>query len=347
MCSLALTGAAFQMRQQAQRVSDLRFGHLGGEGGGLEAFSLTYSRTEGLMLAYNAGSLAGLLSEKPRTVHDTPWGLYLYPSLLLGSQQSTVNQTGYNYTAAGFTAGADYRVWDHLVAGLATGYSNTSAGFYGSGGSVQTNTWPITAYTAYLGRSWYAYGSLGYSLNLVDLERNINFDGLHRTAKGSTTGHQLNAYAEAGYDVKAKKVIFTPVVSLAYSGLWVDGYTEKGAGALNLKVGSQSADSLQTGVGAKVAAPIKRGAVTVVPQAYATYQHEFANGSRGLNASLNQPGGAFTWRTEAPRRDFALVGARVDINTGKNFQIGLNYNAEVGRGGSTAHSIYGGVRWHF
>lgn len=100
-------------------------------------------------------------------------------------------------------------------------------------------------------------------------------------------------------------------------------------------------------MGLKVAAPLKRGPVTVVPQAYATYQHEFANASPGLNASLSQGGGAFTWRTDAPKRDFAVVGAKVDLMTGKGFQMGINYNAEVGRGGSTAHNVYGGVRWNF
>ena len=49
--------------------------------------------------------------------------------------------------------GADFRLRDNLVVGLATDYSNTDAGFYGSGGNVQTNTWPLTAYAAYLGRS--------------------------------------------------------------------------------------------------------------------------------------------------------------------------------------------------
>jgi len=37
----------------------------------------------------------------------------------------------------------------------------------------------------------------------------------------------------------------------------VDGFTEGGAGSLNLKVDSQQADSLQTGVGAKVAVPLQ------------------------------------------------------------------------------------------
>ena len=82
--------------------------------------------------------------------------------------------------------------------GLATGYSNTSSGFYGSGGSVNANTIPFNAYAAYFPGSLYAYGSVGYALNLYDLKRGINFGGLARTASSSTTGNQFNLYGETG-----------------------------------------------------------------------------------------------------------------------------------------------------
>ena len=53
--------------------------------------------------------------------------------------------------------------------------------------------------------------------------------------------------------------------------------------------------------------------MTVVPQAYAFYQHEFANGSRGLNASLSQGSSTFTFQTDAAAQNYALVGASVTV----------------------------------
>ena len=50
---------------------------------------------------------------------------------------------------------------------------------------MEANTWPLTAYAAYLPESFYAYGSLGYALNLYDLERDITFGGLNRNATSS------------------------------------------------------------------------------------------------------------------------------------------------------------------
>ncbi|MCX8021677.1 MAG: autotransporter domain-containing protein [Syntrophorhabdaceae bacterium] len=347
LSTLAFTGTSFQMRQQAQRVSNLRLGSLA-KGSALTSFNLSYSSQLGMMLAYNSASLSGLQDPLPETSAKSvkPWGFYIYPSLVFGDKQSSENQTGFKFTSSDLTAGVDYWMEEKLVVGFATGYRHTDADFYSYGGSIQAKTWPVTFYAAYLDRSWYAFGSLGYTLNLFDIERNINFGALHRKAKGNTVGHQLNAYTEGGYDLKTGCMVITPMASLAYSGLWVDGYGEDGAGALNLGIRSQKVDSLQSGVGLKVSTPFRRGSVNVVPQAYASYQHEFANRSRSINASITQ-GDTFTWRTDNAKQDFAVVGARVDILTGKSFQMGINYNAEVSQGIPTVHSIFAGMRWEF
>jgi uncharacterized protein with beta-barrel porin domain len=350
LSNLAFTSASFQMRNQAQRLTDLRFADWAAalEGGVLAEVNPFGSRQfSGLMLAFNSPSLSGMITQERPSVSATSWNVYLYPSVILCNQQTTANQTGYTFYMAGFTLGADYRVQDNLLVRLSTGYSYTNADFKGSVGGVQTNTLPLTVYAAFLEQSFYAYGSLGYTLNLFNQQRGIQFGGLKRIADSSTTGNQLNAYGEAGYDLKPNPFIVTPVVSLAYSGLWLNGYGESGAGSLNLDVASQNATSLQTGVGLKVVAPCRVGGATMIPQVYATYQHEFATNSRGLIASLSQGGGTFTFQTDAPSRDFAVVGAKLDLLTRKNLQFSLNYSAEVGRVSYLAQSIYAGVRLVF
>jgi uncharacterized protein with beta-barrel porin domain len=350
--TLAFAGDNLQKRILSQRITNLRFGgqEIGGVSGLPGSFSFNGSRAGGLMLAFNSSNLAGLLtSEKQAGLvpSESRWGVYLDPALVLGAQQSSLHQTGFNFSIAGFNAGADYRVRDDLLVGLASGYSHTDANFRGSGGNVQANTWPLTAYVAYLPQSFYACGSLGYALNLFNLERDISFGNLNRTAKSSTTGNQFNVYGETGYDLKVKRLVVTPVLSLAYSKLWVDGFTEDNAGALNLQVSRQNAQSLQTGVGGKIALPIKRNSVVTVPQVYAIYQHEYSNSSRGLDTRLSQAGKTFVLQTDTPHRNFAVVGANVNILTQKNLKIQLDYNAEVGRGNYTAHYVSSGVRWEF
>ncbi|MDD5643448.1 MAG: autotransporter domain-containing protein, partial [Syntrophales bacterium] len=348
LASLGLTGARSQMRNLAEFITNGRFGTRAVQSAfGVDSLGSSGISGAGLMLAYNGSSLAQLLTGSKGGTTASPWGFYLLPNLLLGSQASTLNQTGYAFTGAGFTLGGDFRVRDDLLVGAATGYNHLGASFHGSGGYLENNNWPITAYAAYLPQSFYAFGSLGYSLNLFTLNRNISFDGVSRHAKSSPTGHQFNGYGEAGYDLKWRRLVVTPFASLAYSRIWVNGFKEDGANSLNLQVNSQSAASLQTGVGAKISLPIKRNATLMVPQFYASYQHEFADDSRGLDARLSQGGSTFTWLTEEPRRDYAVLGTNVTLGIRKNVRAQLDYNVEVGRGIYTAHSLTAGLRWEF
>ena len=351
LANLGFVAATFQVRNLATRTTNLRFvqgessGSSGLTSGGL---NFNYSKLDGLMLAYNGASLSNLFSaRKEFQAPESRWGLFADGGAAFGSQNSSVNQTGYNFSLGGLTVGADYRLRDNLLVGLATGYSNTNSGFYGSGGSVTANTIPFNAYAAYFPGSLYAYGSLGYALNLFDLKRGISFDGIARAATSSTTGNQFNLYGETGYDLKLSRFILTPSATLAYSTLWVDGFTEQGAGALNLKVASQSANSVQTGVGGRLTVPLNVASVKVVPQGYAFYQHEFANGSRGLDASLSQGSSTFNFQTDAAKRNYALVGASVTAGLKKNLYAQVNYNAEVGRSNSTAQYVNAGLRYEF
>jgi outer membrane autotransporter protein len=349
LTNLGFVAATFQMRNLATRTTNRRFvqGESGSSltGGGL---SFNYSRLDGLMLAYNGASLANLFSaRKEFQAPESRWGLYADGGAAFGRQHSSTNQTGFNFNLGGMTLGGDYRLRDNLLVGLATGYSNTSAGFNGSGGSVSANTIPFNAYAAYFPGSLYAYGSLGYALNLFDLKRGISFDSLARRASSSTVGHQCNLYGETGYDLNLSRFILTPAATLAGSVLWVGGFAEQGAGALNLKVAAQNAASVQTGLGGRLTVPLQVGSVKVVPQGYVFYQHEFANGSRGLNASLSQGSSSFSFRTDAAKRNFALAGASITAGLKQNLYAQVNYTTEVGRGNATAQSINAGLRYEF
>ena len=347
--NLALAGAKLQWQTLSQRLTSLRYGTAGGQ---LGRFALQGNGVEGLMMAYTAGTTArdvsGPVTGSRYLDTEGQWAVYTDFNMALGSFANTVGLAGCNYTMPGFTLGADYRLRDDLLIGVATGYQNTNADFDGSGGNVTGNTWPLTVYAAWFPGQAYVYGSLGYALNLYDLERNLSFGGLNRVAQGSTTGNQFNLYTEGGYDFKAQPFTITPTVNLAYSYLNVGSFTESGAGALNLNVGSQSVYSLQTGIGARFAVDLKINQTKMVPQVYALYVHEFGDSNRNLNASLAQTGGSgFSYRTSEPGRDFAVVGGSLTAGLSKKLSLNVNYNAEVGRKDSTSHFINAGLRYVF
>ncbi len=348
LSTLAFAGAAFQAHNISNRINALRFDVPGGGSGGL---NFGYSGGQGLTMAFNAGGASNLFSDLDRAmVAQNPGNqlsLSTEPGVALGRQDSTPNQTGFDFTIAGFTAAADWRVRDDLLIGLASGYNHTDASFFGSGGSVDGSTIPFNLYAAYLRGPFYLYGSAGYALNLFDVERDISFGGLARTAKSSITGHQFNGYGETGYDLGVGKAVLTPNFSLSYSHVWFDGFTEHGADALDLTLGDQSAESLQTGLGGRITVPFSVCEVKMVPQMYASWQHELSNDSRILNAGLSQAGSNFTFQTDGPMRDFALAGIALAVKPTRDLWLQINYNTEIGRDDYTVHTINAGLWYGF
>lgn len=341
LSTLSFAGADLQKRILARRITDIWFetreiGNLAGDWGMVRP-----------VLAFNSSDLSGLFTGNGGTHPSNPWGLYFDPAVIIATQGSTGNQTGYEFTVAGFSAGIDYRLRNDLLIGLATGYNHTEADFHNAAGAVRGDTLPITAYIAYIPDSFYVYGSLGYSLNLFDLHRKISFGGLDRTAKSSPEGDMLNAYAEAGYEFKTGRFFITPMASISYSNLWLGDFTENGAGAINLKVFSQNAESLRSGFGGRFSAPVMWGSIPLVTQLHATWQHEFLNDSRSLDARLSQGSPVFTFRTDSPERDFAVVGTSLTLAARKDLKVRLDYSVEAGQDHYTAHYLSAGVRWEF
>lgn len=152
---------------------------------------------------------------------------------------------------------------------------------------------------------------------------------------------------EAGYDLAFSRAVLTPAATLFYTKSRVGGFTETGAGSLNLNVDAQSANSLQSGIGLRLSLPFQTKKVTVLPQIHAFYQHEFANGSRGLDARLAQAGSTFGFQTDSPRQDFLALGAGLALNSSENVSFQANYNVELGRGNHTAHFLSASLRWTF
>ncbi len=347
--TLSFASSLMQGRSLINRMNFLRRPGGGALAGGSLSgrLGMSYSRLSGLMLAYNGASLGSLFRGRPQTDGRLPWGLFTNFVGVLGTQDTTANQTGYSYHTFGFNSGLDYRFRDDLVLGVGSGYYHTAAYFKSSGGDAEMNSIPFYAYGVYHPGAFYLMGSLGYTVNIYELARRLAFGTVNRRAKSSFTGSQFNLNAETGYDFTMKRLIVTPAVNLNYSKAWVPGYTEYGADSLNLRVAAQDADSVQTGVGARLTLPFKAGDAQVIPEVSAFYQHEFSNHSRGLDARLNQAGSTFTFKTDAPARDFAVLGAGVNVGVKKNLFLQANYNAEVGRRRSTAHYLNAGLRWEF
>jgi outer membrane lipase/esterase len=317
-----------------------------GGGGFMRGFNFGYDNTK-MLLASSTFTVSDAGTPLIRSGAEHRWGIYLEPMANWGNLRPTTNTVGYHYKNFGFTLGADYWVMENWLVGVNTGYSKTLTGVGGTGGDINANVIPFNAYTAFFLKGFYVNGTLGYTFSNYDMERNVSFSTINRTAKANTSGNQFQVAAETGYDIKVGKAIVGPTVSLQYATQTTAGFTESNAGALSLRVDSQTADSLQTGIGARASYRAKVGNVTVKPQLAVVWQHEFSNNTRGVNARLAQGSSTMNFRTDKIGQNFAVVSFDLPARVTKNLMANVGYTAEVGRSKSSNQGVNLGLRYEF
>jgi len=116
---------------------------------------------------------------------------------------------------------------------------------------------------------WYVYGDLSAGLNDYTGTRRIAFPGVDRSARAKYSGQDYTAFATTGYDFVTNGMTVTPLASLQYTHANLGGYTESGAGSVNLTTRSQSYDFLESGLGVKVSRAFVHRDLSFVPEVHA------------------------------------------------------------------------------
>ncbi|MDD2710247.1 MAG: autotransporter domain-containing protein [Verrucomicrobiae bacterium] len=285
-----------------------------------------------------------LVTKSAPTTRDTPWGFFANGQAIFGSQDDKTDAIGYNYTQAGMTMGVDYRLADEAALGLSVGYGNVATHMKQSAGNANADSVSVGPYGMYKWGNFYANTAMTYSHSFYDMQRNINIAGLApRTAKGTPGGDQLSGFVGTGYDIKLDDFLTGPLATFQASRLWIDSYNEDGAGALNLAVDKQNVTSLQSGLGWRMQYNWKLKDITLTPNAFATWQHEFDQNKRDITSSIGG-GSSFATSTASPKRDFANVGCGIGAQITDTISVNLNYGTQVGDSSYSEHTVSGGVR---
>jgi outer membrane autotransporter protein len=278
-----------------------------------------------------------------------------------GSKDATDREAGYRFHTAGVTAGADYRFLENLVGGAAFSYLRTNADISFGLGDVDSRSYGIALYgTYYLGPvyidllggfTWYTYDTTRRIVYAPGPDAPPGNQGaaVDRTATGDTDGREYTFNGGVGYDFRLGASTLTPYFRVEYLHLDIDGYTERGAGGLDLRVKNQTAESLLTILGGRVAHAFSTPFGVLVPHLRGEWRHESLNGQRSIRAQFaNDPFNVvFTVPTDSPDRDYFALGAGVAGTFRRGVGAFLDFETVLGLRGVTSHTFTAGVRIDF
>jgi len=279
-----------------------------------------------------------------------------------GDINGTAQEDAADFNNAGVILGADYRITDHFLAGLAFGYSHISADYQTNinvaGGDTDADVYNLSLFSTYDINDFYVDGSFTYGWSDYDVSRRVvvlsnptvtTTGGANRTATSNPNGDQYSAALGLGYNFHRKALNMSPVVRINYFNGQIDPYSEDGAFGLNLDVDEQNFESLQSSVGGQISYPFSQSFGVITPQASFSWNHEFLNDSRNITAKYSADPKNITFNaiTNSPDRDFVLLGTGVSSVLQGGIQLFFNYQTLLGYDRVTSHGFTGGVRLEF
>lgn len=266
---------------------------------------------------------------------DTPWGGFVSAAFDSGrlNERDTAggSQPGYAFNAQGLTAGADYRLNDNAVVGGALGWLHGHGSTYAPGsGTVDSQSFRLGGYGALFGGHFQGDLYLGLGVDSFNTRRDVVFGSLARTATGSPSGTELSIHPSLRYDLETRDWgTWSPFYQLKYDRLAIGGFTESGAGALDLDVGPQTDESLQQTMGLRFSQKLDFDTLDWTPFASLGWRHEFAEQSRPITASFAEAGGApFQVMSGDVARDGAVIGAGSSLRWPGSTIVRLEYSGD-------------------
>ena len=289
------------------------------------------------------------------------WGGFLNGAYSFGNKHGRERESGFDFRSGLVTAGVDYRVTDAFVAGVAISYTRSDADIDRNLGDLDTDSYGISLYgTAYWG-GFYLDSLVGFTWNSYDMTRRISYAAgpgagggaagvvVDRTARADTDAPQLTASLGFGYEFRPAGFVVSPFLRAEFVGLLIEGYKEKGAGGLDLKVKEQEVFSLQHALGAQLGYPFSLPFGVLTPYVRAEWRHEYLHHKRRITAKYaNDPFNVFfSVPTDDPDRDFFGLALGVSHQFKAGVAAFLNYETVLGLRAVNAHTFTAGLRVEF
>jgi outer membrane lipase/esterase len=273
----------------------------------------------------------------------------------------------YDVWGGGVQAGIDYRLSDALVAGFGFGWNRQNTEFdsqgaaNGSGneiggGEIESDAYTPSLYASFFSGPFHVDGILTYTYLDYEFERpvvllDIGTD-IFANAKGDTDAHQIGTSVNLGYDFQFGGLGVGPLAGVDFRQTWIDGYRESGVPGFPLDYDDQDILSLVTSLGGQAAYAISTGIGVIAPHVRITWEHEFENDARNIDARLflNNVAGlsdVLISRTDRPDRDYARLGAGVSAQFQGGISAFVDYDTVLDLANVEHHRFTAGGRIEF
>ncbi len=287
------------------------------------------------------------------------WGGFVNGRISSGDQKRSDHEAGFDFDLYSVTTGVDYRLQQNFIVGVSASFGSVNTDFTGGGGGLDIDNWDTAGYlTYYKEDSFYLDALVTYGGNDYDSRRTVSLvtptGNVDRVGRGKTDGKQYSLGFGTGWDLNHGGFTFGPHFGGYYFNVKVDGFSETGAGGLDVHVNDQSSTSMTLNGGGHFSYAWLTDWGVLVPNARVDWVHEFENNRETLAFNFvndpfagdpNNPSPTITLQSNRPDPNYLIWSVGVSAQFIYGLSGFVDYQAYSGYGGINMSEWSFGGRW--
>jgi len=254
---------------------------------------------------------------------------------------------GYDADTGGLVLGWETEMGKDSLGGSLS-YSDTGVdGKSAANSKTDSQSWMGTVYGTTYSTDSYTDWMIAYADGDNSSKRTINFGGLNRTASANYDSDTVMVKVGYGEPMTKGNWMVTPKSSLSWTRVSTEGYTETGAGGLNLIVNSADHDLVTLSAGADFATRIERANGVTIPRISVMGNYDVTNDRVQSTSTFTGGGTAFTTQGIDPEKFGLGLGMGVDFESNDNETVfSVDYNGDL-KSGFDSHTASITLRKNF
>ncbi|MEO0495990.1 MAG: autotransporter-associated beta strand repeat-containing protein [Pseudomonadota bacterium] len=258
----------------------------------------------------------------------------------------------------GFFAGAELFKADGdlpALGGLSVGYTRSSFSSSTPGVSASSDNLHLGAYGGVGATSSYDAGfgvkaAFGWTRHFYQTTRSVTAGAVNQTATANYQGTTISGQLRARYGEEVQfaddRLVWSPVLGVDIASSRTNGFTEAGAGVLNLTGQASSSVSVRSVVGVELAREFDLAGRSATGTLGFEWHHEFGATSQSTTMQFAGSPTQFTTTSAAQARDSFNLSGGLDIAISDNALLQLAGQASISKTARNA-SGYAGLKFSF
>ncbi len=251
-------------------------------------------------------------------------------------QEQESQNPSFRTNSEGVLLGYDWNTPSTAIIGGAIGYAHSHIHDDHHMGGANIPYYFGALYSGLYKHHWYLQTAFWVAYHQIHNYRHIAYDAVDTTARADFHGWQIDPHLELGYDFHTPHTVIEPYAAIDWVVNWEHGFTEKGAGSLNVEQKSHSSSMLQSEVGMRFYQSVSKSYGRLGARESVSYLYQKPFGTGTVTTAITGSPTFATLRSFQKEQNLASVTLSLFGQFGKDLDslFSLNYEGQFGAGNS-------------